>query len=212
MQGEFPFFSDLSENEVHLICDQGTTRQYRRNKPIFNEGDESDAIYFIHSGEVRVSVDGNNGKEKILRHQGPGEYFGELALIDEAPRSASVETVKESKITMVPRSKFIRCVEEQETLAIKLVRSLAERVRSLTEEVKILALLDSYPRLRILLYRLASPSDDGTLNIDDAPTHQEMANMIGMSREMVSRHMSDLKKGGYVEGNGGCYVILKELP
>ena len=212
MDTHYPFFSDFSEKDIDRICDDGITRTYKRNCFLFNEGDESDAIYFIRSGRIKVFVTDENGKEKILRYQGEGEYFGELALIDKGARSASVETTMESRITAVQRTRFMQSLRSEETLATKFIRALAQRVRLLTEDVKNLALQDSYARTRDLLYKLATQQSDGTFLIAAAPTQREMAEMIGLSREMVTRHISDLKKAGYIAGAGQRYVIKKPLP
>ncbi|MDQ2695526.1 MAG: Crp/Fnr family transcriptional regulator, partial [Pseudomonadota bacterium] len=191
------FFSELDATDLRQICDCGVNRSYPKNAILINEGDLSDSLFIILSGRVKIFVSDEDGKEVILNIQGPGEYFGELALIDEEPRSASVMTLEPSQMAVVSKAAFQECLAAHPNLAFNLIRSLVRRVRSLTESVKSLALLDVYGRVARTLLNLAS-DQDGKLVIEERLTHQDIANMVGASREMVSRIMKDLTTGGYI--------------
>ncbi len=206
-----PLFSEFSSDDLEYISCRGVVKSFSKNTVLINEGDRSDALYVILDGQVKVYASDENGKEVILNIQGPGEYFGELALIDEVPRSASVMTLKSSRLAFVSRESFEACLVENPALALKLVRSLTQRIRSLTEVVKNLALHDVYGRVARTLLKLAQ-KQDGQFVIEQRLTHQDIANMVGASREMVSRIMKDLSTGGYIEANNKMITINGKLP
>jgi CRP/FNR family cyclic AMP-dependent transcriptional regulator len=187
------------------------TRKYPKNVVLITEGDRSDSFYVILSGKVKVFLSDEHGKEVQLNTQGPGEYFGELALIDQAPRSASVMTLEPSQLAVVSRENFQRCLAENPDIAVELISFLVNRVRSLTENVKNLALLDVYGRVARTLLNLSSEQDD-QLVIEERLTHQEIANRVGASREMVSRIMKDLCTGGYIQIRDRKIFIQAKLP
>ncbi len=211
MISEPTLFAELAPADIQLIASHGVARRYPKGSVLINEGDESDSLYVILEGKVRVYLSDDSGKEVILRTQGPGEYFGELAIIDSAPRSASVITVETTRVSLVTRAGFEQCMREHEDLALQLIRSLATRVRSLTENVRNLALLDVYGRVARTLLSLAR-DQDGEQVISQRLTHQELANMVGASREMVSRIMKDLTEGGYIVIQDRRIHIPRKLP
>ncbi len=211
MTKESVLFAELTPGDMEFISGHGIVRTFRKNAVVINEGDHSDSLYVILEGRVKVFVSDETDKEVILNIQGPGEYFGELALIDDTPRSASVMTIVKSRLVLVTRPAFERCLAKNPTLAVKLIRTLAKRIRSLTANVKDLALLDVYGRVARTLIKLAVV-EDGTLVIKQRLTHQEIASMVGASREMVSRIMRDLVLGGYVLMEGKRMLILSKFP
>jgi len=211
MISEPTLFAELAPADIQLIASHGVARRYPKGSVLINEGDESDSLYVILEGKVRVYLSDDSGKEVILRTQGSGEYFGELAIIDSAPRSASVITVETTRVSLVTRAGFEQCMREHEDLALQLIRSLATRVRSLTENVRNLALLDVYGRVARTLLSLAR-DQDGEQVISQRLTHQELANMVGASREMVSRIMKDLTEGGYIVIQDRRIHIPRKLP
>ena len=211
MVSSSPLFSDLSQVDINFIASRGNTKTIPKNTILLNEGDESDFLCVILQGQVKVFVSEENGKEVILNIQGPGEYFGELSLIDEVPRSASVITSKRSRIVFISRAEFETCLVDNPTLALKLIRSLTQRVRELTDIVKNLALHDVYGRVARTLLKLAH-MQGGRLIVDQRLTHQEIANMVGASREMVSRILKDLHTGGYIEIKNKVITISGKLP
>lgn len=211
MPSDQSLFSELTPEELRLIADYGVTRTFAKNVVLIHEDDASDSLYVILSGRVRIFVSDENGKEGILNTQGPGECFGELALIDAAPRSASVMTLEPSKLAIVSKGDFERCLAKYPSIAIGLIRVLSRRVRALTDSVKSLALLDVYGRVAHTLLKLARERD-GVLVIEERLTHQDLADMVGASREMVSRIMKELVTGGYIESKDKTLRIRGHLP
>ena len=190
-------FSHFSRDDILKIAEHGLTRLYSGQSIIIYEGDDSDALYVILEGKVKVFVSDDTGKEIILNIQGPLEYFGELSLIDRAPRSASVMTMERTRVAYLSRSSFEQCLAENPSLALKLLSSMVQRVRSLTSVVKGLALREVHGRVVHTLMKLAR-AQDGKLIIEQRLTHRDIADMVGASREMVSRVMRDLTAAGYI--------------
>lgn len=205
------FFPKLSQEEVGIIASYGASRTYAKNTILVSEGDPSETFYLIQKGQVKVFISDDKGKEVLLNLQGPGEYFGEIAIIDKAPRSASVMTNETCQIAMVTKQGFERCLAEHPELAMGLARNLVKYVRSLTEQVKGMALLDVYGRIAQTLTNLGK-EQNGQLVIEQRLTHQDIANMVGASREMVSRILKDLNTGGYIRIEDKQIIITKQFP
>lgn len=211
MLGNIPLFSSLSESDLQALSAHAFTRAFPKNAIIVNEGDTSDSLYIIVSGKVKVFLSDEQGKEIILDTQGPGEYFGEIALLDEAPRSASVMTLDASTFLIISKNDFREYLGKNPDIAFGLIRELTRRIRTLTASVKGLALRDVYGRVAAALSSLAT-NENGKLVINEKPTQQDIANMIGASREMVSRIFKDLTAGGYVKIEDKKIIIQKKLP
>jgi len=208
---KIPLFAELGKQEIKTIADSATVRSYPKNTIIIHEGDTSDSLYIILSGKVRVFVSNDNGREVILAVQGSGEYFGEMALVDALPRSASVITMVQSKFCILSRATFESCMTKHPAIAVKLLKTQTQRVRHLTTNVKNLALLDVYGRVARALLNMATQQDDKMV-IEHRLTHQDIAKMVGASREMVSRIMKDLTTGGYIRSEGHQITINESLP
>jgi CRP/FNR family transcriptional regulator, cyclic AMP receptor protein len=186
------------------------TRAFARNAIIVSEGDETDSLYVLLSGRVKVFLSDAQGKEVTLNLLGPGEYFGEVTL-DGGPRSASVMALEDTRCVVAKRSELLALVERHPEFALHMVRKLARRVRALTENVKSLALMDVYGRVARLLLELAEERD-GRLVVSEPLTHRDIASRVGASREMISRIFSDLNDGGYVRKEDGRLVIVRRPP
>ncbi len=207
---QIKLFSGLQEAELQAIGSRTNTRVFPRNAIIVNEGDQTDSLYIVISGRVKVFSSDEEGKEVVLNTIGPGEYFGEVALLDEQPRSASVIALESAKLAMIPRADFLRYLNEYPPLATNLLKTLARRMRTETENIKTLALIDVYGRVAKTLLDLAAEKD-GKL-VTERITHKEIANMVGASREMVGRILKDLRKGGYISVDSGRIIINEKLP
>jgi len=206
-----PLFAGLGERELEVLQQHAKLRSYPRNIVVISEGDEASTLYMILSGQVKVFLGNEDGKEIIVNMQGPGEHFGELALIDSAPRSASVMTVKPSRLASISKSDFRKMLAEHPDIAFRLIKNLAGRVRVLSENIRNLALLDVYGRVAKTLLSLAH-EDDGKLVIEERLTQQDIANRVGASREMVARIMKDLVNGQYITVDKKRIQINEKLP
>jgi CRP/FNR family cyclic AMP-dependent transcriptional regulator len=203
-------FAGLSQEAIGALADAAIARTFPKNAILVTEGDRSDSLYVILSGRVKVFVSDEQGKDLVLNIQGPGEYFGELAL-DEGPRSASVVTLEPSKLAVIPNDVMRRFLASHPDAALQLLRGLIGRIRRLTESMKDLALLDVYGRVAKLLLELATEVD-GRLVVDVRLTQQDIADRVSASREMVSRILKDLTVGGYIAHEGGKIVIQRRPP
>jgi CRP/FNR family transcriptional regulator, cyclic AMP receptor protein len=208
---DFPLFAGVGEPERAALQACMHTRTYPARVMVVSEGDESHSLYLILDGRVKVFTSDEDGREALLCTQGPAEYFGEISLLDDAPRSASVMTLERTRLAMLAREDLLRCLQDYPGIALALIGELIGRVRRLTEQVKSLALQDVYGRLTGLLTTLAEHRD-GQLVIEPRPTHQELASRIGASREMVTRILGDLVRGGYVQMDSGRMVLAERFP
>jgi CRP/FNR family cyclic AMP-dependent transcriptional regulator len=211
MLEQIAIFTDLEKTELEALEKQAVTRTFPKNSVIINEGDASDALFVVNTGRVKVFLSDEEGKEIVLNTHGPGEYFGEIAMLDEAPRSASVITLEKSSINIISKADFEDCLCRHPRMALSVIRGLAARLRKSTENVRSLALLDVYGRVARLLLELAE-DDNGRLTIRDKLTHQDIADRVGSSREMISRILKDLKLGGYIEIEDRHITIAEKLP
>jgi CRP/FNR family cyclic AMP-dependent transcriptional regulator len=203
-------WTQLEEDELQTLFAQGVVKNFAKNTVIVSEGDETDSLYIVIAGSVKVFVSDEEGKEVVLCTQGPGEYFGEMVL-DGGPRSASVMTLEPSRFAVITRNRFREFLHDHPAFAIHLVEKLIQRTRMLTENVKSLALLDVYGRVARLLLDLAV-KEDGQLVIDEKLTHQDIASRVGASREMISRILKDLAAGGYISVDKKRITINKTPP
>ena len=204
-------FEGLPDAELAALQDLCITRTYPKNTVIINEGDQANAMFICSSGKVKVYVSDENGKEFVLNSMGPCEYFGELSLLDDESRSASVITTEKSTFSILYKEDFSKVVLSNPDLALVLLRNLAARIRKLTDNVKTLALQDVYGRIRKTLLDLAEEKN-GDLIIEEKLTQQDIANRIGSSREMVARILKDLATGGYIKIERKQFRLLKKLP
>ena len=193
------------------LVSRGETRKYRKGTLLIQEGDHGDTLFIILSGRMRAFSSGDNDREITYGVYGAGEYIGEMSL-DGGPRSASVITVETTTCSVISRRTLERFVAERPEFAFELLAKVIRRARVATLNARQLALEDVYGRLRLLLQSLAVLQADGSLRIPERQTHQEMANRLGCSREMVSRLMKDLERGDYIGQQDSRYVLLKPLP
>jgi CRP/FNR family cyclic AMP-dependent transcriptional regulator len=204
-------FPAICEEDIAFIAQHGTTKTFGRNSVIVNEGETADFFYLILEGRVRVYVVDDNGREAVLGHLGPHQFFGELAFFTESPRSASVMTIERAKLVVLARGDLEICLRERPSLALAMIPHFIDMIRKLTETVRSLALQDVYGRVVSLLYRI-SVIEDGKRVLQEVLTHQEIADMVGASREMVSRIMRDLTIGGYLVTDHKRIRIEKDPP
>ncbi|MCR8922744.1 Crp/Fnr family transcriptional regulator [Dasania sp. GY-MA-18] len=210
--GKLDIFKGLNPQELALMADKVVVRTYAKNTVVINEGDYADALYIINSGRVKVYCSDKAGKEFIMNTMKAGEHFGELALLDDDKRSASVRTLDKSNFCIIYKEDFNRVLDEQPNIAKVLIRNLARRVRKLTHDVKLLALQDVYGRVVNVLNDLAAPRDAISSIIPDKLTQQDIADRVGASREMVARILKDLVAGDYISFEGRQIIIHGRLP
>lgn len=191
-----PLFSQLREDDIESIGDVARERSYPKNSVIVFEEDPGDALYAVLSGQVKVVLVGEDGREVILSTLSKGDFFGEMSLIDDEPRSAHVIAMEDSNLLVVRREDFHKQLEETPRIAIGLLRALCKRLRHADSKIGGLVLLDVPGRVARLLVDLAD-EEDGS-RITKKITHHMIAQMIGSSRETVSRTMRSFADQGLI--------------
>lgn len=199
------------EPSLARLASKGILRSYRKNTIILNEGEPGDSLFVLLQGQVKVYATDENGREITYGTIVAGDYFGEMSL-DGGPRSASVMSLGPVLCMLVPRHVVKEHLEEEPEFAIKLVTQVIRRARSATETARQMALLDVYGRVIHTLESEHGPAGAHTPIQLTQITHQQIASRVGASREMVSRLLKDLEKGGYVELGIKCITLKKKLP
>ena len=204
-----PLFSMLTNDQAQTIADSVVKRRFRRGEIIVEHGRKSNALYILHNGRARVLTADSRGREVILAALHPGDYVGEMSLIDDAPHSATVRAEVQTDMLVLGRAEFARCLPEVSSLAYAILHGLVQRLRAADRQIESLALLDVYGR--VARARLEMADDDGeTKLIRGKVSRQDLAKVVGASREMVSRVMKDLEERGMIETLEDGSVVLKQ--
>ncbi|MCP5419177.1 MAG: Crp/Fnr family transcriptional regulator [Gammaproteobacteria bacterium] len=200
----------LSQKEIELLSNYGNLCRYPKNCIVVAEGSANDDFFLILKGHVRVFVSDEQGKQVTLTLQGAGEFFGDITPLDGHRRVTSVITLEPSKLCVVSKPGFDRCLQENPQLLSRLLVAALWQIRILTENVKNLALLDVCGRVTATLESLAKEKD-GELIVGRL-SQQSLANMVGASREMVGKIIRGLMADGFITLKNGAMVIQKKLP
>ncbi len=201
-----PLFASVPEEPLRLLATVVTRRSATRSSIIIAAGDATESLYIVLSGRLKVMMSDAEGREVILTILGPGEFFGEMGLIDDAPRSASVVAIEPCELLTITRRDFKKCLAENFEMSMAVMRGLVRRLREADRKIGSLALLDVYGRVARLLLDMAE-TVDGQQMVTKRLPKQDIAKMIGASREMVSRVMKDLQIGGFIEMRGSTIVV-----
>jgi len=198
----------VSDADLELIASLLIERRYARNTTIVEEGLPGDYMYVIREGRVKVTKLSDEGREKILNFLDEGGFFGEMALLDRAPRIASVKTLKPVRLLALSRTDFLNALRTSPDLAMAVIQELVRRLREVDEQASSLSFQRVKERTKGLLRRLALESaDDPERRTTAALTHQQIADMIGTSRETVTRVVKELKQDGWLQQYGKRYVV-----
>lgn len=211
MLNAIPIFGNLNDMQLANIGSHMDVRVYEKGDCILREGERGDSMFVIISGQVKVySVESGDGsREVILKTLGPGEFFGELPLFDQEPRSASVAAMDQCRLQILSYASFRRSIETSPDIAQRVMETLARRLRAATRKIGDLALHDISSRVARTLLELAIMSNGH--RVVGAPfTQQDLAHMVGASREMVNRTLRDLEVGGYITVERKSITILNE--
>ncbi len=193
-----PLFSMLSEVQLQLLTQVLSRKAYPKNSTIIAAGDPTDAMYIVVSGRLKVVMSDKEGQEVILAILNQGEFFGEMGLIAQAPRSATVTTIEPCELLTITRADFTKCLQGNFDLTMNVIRGLVKRLREADKKIGSLALMDVYGRVARLLLEMAE-TIDGQKVVTKKLTKRDIAKMIGASREMVSRVMKELQTSGRIE-------------
>src|SRR5215213_2519588 len=204
-----PMFSGLQRDELLKFAELTRERTYPKCSVILFQGDPGDSLYVLRQGRAKVVLIGEDGREVILGVLEPGAHFGELALIDDQPRSAHVIAMEDSSLLVLRREDFRRRVEANVSVAWALLNELSRRLRRADNKIGGLVLLDVPGRIARLLLDLAEEA--GADRLEKPLTHQTIAQMIGASRETVSRAMREFQDAGWLTVERRC-IVLSDRP
>jgi len=201
-----PLFAGCSDEQLRLLTPVVGRKSVGRSAMVLAAGDLTDSLYIVLSGRLKVMMSDAEGKEVILSILGPGEFFGEMGLIDDAPRSASVVAIEPCELLFIAKRDFKNSLADNFEMTMAVMRGLVRRLRDADRKIGSLALLDVYGRVARLLLDM-SETVNGQKMVTKRLPKQDIAKMIGASREMVSRVMKDLQLGGYIEMRGSAILL-----
>ncbi|MBD3419957.1 MAG: cyclic nucleotide-binding domain-containing protein [Chitinivibrionales bacterium] len=212
--GKVPLFSVLSAREIQAISKIMLLKNFDKGQTIVLEEDNCEPTFFvILSGSVHVAVLTKEGRQTILATLKKGEFFGEMAILDGEPRSASVMAAEKCSLVMLYRTTFLTMLQDYPKIAIQMLVEMSQRLRKSNRHIHTLSLMSVYGRVADVLLQIAK--DGGTragnmIIIAHRPKHQLIAEMAGTSRETVTRVLSQLQKKGYISIDRKKMVILDE--
>jgi CRP/FNR family cyclic AMP-dependent transcriptional regulator len=203
-----PLFSVLTASQAASVSEAVVKRRFKRGELIVEQSKKSNALSIILTGRARVIFSDARGREVILATLQPGDYVGEMSLIDDEPHSATVRAEIQTDVLILGKQEFARCLPENGSMALALLKGLVQRLRYADRQIESLALMDVYGRVARALLEFSCDDGDGNVLIRDKVSRQDLAKMVGASREMVSRVMKDLEDRGFIETrpDGGLLV------
>ena len=196
---------------LQALALRGALRTYKKSSIVINEGDAGETLFILLQGSVKAYSTDQSGREVTYGTIGAGDYFGEMSL-DGGPRSASVMTLEPCVCAVLTRNAVREHLAREPEFALELVAQVIRRARSATEAARSMALLDVYGRVIATLENEAGPGQPDAPILLTKITHQSIASRVGASREMVSRLLKDLEKGGYIELGVKRITLKKKLP
>ena len=206
-----PLFSELSQVELERIASVAIPRSFPKGVRVFHEGDSSDTCYIVRDGDLRVTREHSDGRAIALATLGPGDIFGELAMLDGGTRSASVETITDSELLGLPASDVRRVIAEHGDIAAKLIAALTRRLRETNERVSRQSFQTVPSRVAGVLSQLTAeeiPGEDRR-GVTVRMTQADLAQLAGTSRESVSRFLATLERAGVVVVGRGRVTVLE---
>ena len=203
-----PLFSPLTQEQTQAIAESASTRRFHRGEIVVERGKKSNALFILLTGGARVLTADSRGREVILAVLQPGDYVGEMSLIDDGPHSATVRAEVQTDMLVLGRAEFARCLPETSSLSYALMRGLVQRLRSANRQIESLALLDVYGRVARTLTDMSVLAGEVRM-LRSRVSRKDVAKVVGASREMVSRVMTDLENRGVVQTQQNGWVVIK---
>ncbi len=206
-----PLFGRVSEVDLEELAQHLIERRFPKNATVVEEGLPGDYMYVIREGRAKVTKASEDGREKIMNFLEAGAFFGDMALLGDETRSASVKTLEASVLLALSRRDFIDLLRQSPDLSLAVIEELANRLRETNEQARSLSFQGVEERTRNLFDRIAR--DEGAApgqRITPSLTHQQIADMVGTSRETVTRAIKQLKGSGWLSQEGKRYVIPAE--
>jgi CRP/FNR family cyclic AMP-dependent transcriptional regulator len=201
-------FLNLEPRQIAELETLGQERSVAKNSIVINEGDDTDSLYIVLKGRANALRSDESGRQFIVNRFGPNDYFGEMSFFDRNSRCATVITREKCTLMVLPRKAFFEFAARHPEIYKNLIKALLEKLRRATQQIEELAFLDVYGRLARFL--IENQNAEGV--IDEKLTQQELADMVGSSRETVNRIFNELVGGGFIEKEKGRIVVKKKLP
>ena len=205
-----PLFAMLTQAQAESLAGAVGKKRFKRGEFIVEQGKRYGSLFIILAGRARVVVTDRRDREVILATMHPGDYVGEMSLIDHEPHSATVEAEVQTDALVLGGEDFTRCLLENTTTMTAVMKGLVQRLRMADRKIESLALMNVYGRVANVLLDSAIPNLDGVRIIRDKISRQDIAKMVGASREMVSRVMKDFEEQGFIEARDDGSLIVKE--
>jgi CRP/FNR family cyclic AMP-dependent transcriptional regulator len=201
-------FSNLTGHAIEELELIARRRTFAKGAVVIQEGDASDSLYVLISGKAVALRTDDSGRQLVVNRFGPWDYFGEMSFFDRSARCATVMTKERCEVMMIARSDFLGFVDQHKEILWNVINALLAKIRKATEQIQSLAFLDVYGRLA----RFLIENQDGDGLLKEKFTQQELADVVGASRETVSRIFNELVDGGYIRKEKGRIVIVRGLP
>ena len=211
MLKKISLFACLDDDTLENLQNTAIRRRYPKNTVLFSKGDFSDSMYVVVKGKVKAVIYNEEGREMLLSFFGPGEYFGEISMLDGQPRSASMVTKTPCQLLIIGGKEVKRVLFSNPEMVSRLLIQTLGKLRDATDRIENITFLNVYGRIVNLFLQQARPKDK-EITLHEKLTHQEIANIVGSSREMVSRVMKELVQGGYITVNRKNIIIKRKLP
>jgi len=205
-----PLFAMLTPAQAESLAGAVGKRRFKRGEYIVEQGKKCESLFIILAGRARVVVTDRRDREVILATLHPGDYLGEMSLIDQEPHSATVEAEVQTDALVLGGNDFNRCLLENNSTMTAVLRGLVQRLRSADRKIESLALMNVYGRVANVLLESVQPNADNIRIIRDKISRQDIAKMVGASREMVSRVMKDFEEQGFIETRQDGSLLVKE--
>jgi CRP-like cAMP-binding protein len=207
---KIPLFQDVSHDTLQRLVAAMEMKEIRRRQVLYLPGDPGTSVFFVNGGRVKISKVTPDGKELTLAYRGPGEIFGELVMVDGGPREEMAEATENALVSELDRVEFEKLVQREGIVGYRLTKIVAQRRRDVENKIEQLIFKDVNAKLAELLLKLANEygieDSRGTL-VSLKITHQEMANLIGSTRETVSLTLSQFKKRGLIHIDGRKVIL-----
>ena len=208
-----PFFNNMHDDEARNLSKRLVMRRFGPDQIIFHHGDPGGLLYIIIKGKVKITHSTLDGQEAMLAIFGAGDFFGELALLDDSPRSATAEALEETETLTLHREEFIRYIGDNPDFALHVLHTLAQHIRRLNNQISDIFFLDLPARLARQLLQLAEQhghkTDEG-IRIDLSLTQTDLAEMTGATRVSINKALGRFRRAQWVKVGGRKFTILDE--
>jgi CRP/FNR family transcriptional regulator, cyclic AMP receptor protein len=204
-----PLFASLSPSQASMVADAVSKHRFKRGEALVKQGEKSGYLAIMLNGRARVLATDSKGREVILAHLNAGAHVGEMSLIDDKPHSASVVAEVQTDTLILGREAFLRCLTDSVPMAQAVMKGLVQRLRNADEKIESLALVDVYGRVARALMELGQPDSNGSFVTQSRVSRQDVAKMIGASREMVSRVMKEFETRGLIATQPDGTLVVK---